>query len=49
MNTIWIVMSILIVLMFLLGLDINKKAFTYIVSDKNKNRYGQERRNQETV
>lgn len=30
MNTIWIVMPILIVLMFLLGLDINKKAFTDI-------------------
>jgi BASS family bile acid:Na+ symporter len=30
MNTIWIVMPILIVLMFLLGIDINKKAFTDI-------------------
>lgn len=30
MNTIWIVMPILIVLMFLLGLDTNKKAFTDI-------------------
>ena len=30
MNTIWIVMPILIVLMFLLGVDINKKAFTDI-------------------
>jgi len=30
MNTIWIVMPILIVLMFLLGLDIDKKAFTDI-------------------
>lgn len=28
MNTIWIVMPILIVLMFLLGIDLNKKAFT---------------------
>ena len=30
MNTIWIVMPILIVLMFLLGIDMNKKAFTDI-------------------
>ena len=30
MNTIWIVMPILIVLMFLLGIDLNKKAFTDI-------------------
>ena len=30
MNTIWIVMPILIALMFLLGIDINKKAFTDI-------------------
>lgn len=30
MNTIWIVMPILIVLMFLLGIDLNKKAFTNI-------------------
>lgn len=30
MNTIWIVMPILIVLMFLLGIDIDKKAFTDI-------------------
>lgn len=30
MNTIWIVMPILIVLMFLLGIDISKKAFTDI-------------------
>ena len=30
MNTIWIVMPILIVLMFLLGIDITKKAFTDI-------------------
>ena len=30
MNTIWIVMPILIVLMFLLGMDLNKKAFTDI-------------------
>ena len=30
MNSIWIVMPILIVLMFLLGIDINKKAFTDI-------------------
>lgn len=28
MNTIWIVMPILTVLMFLLGIDLNKKAFT---------------------
>lgn len=28
MNTIWIVMPILIVLMFLLGTDLNKKSFT---------------------
>ena len=33
MNTIWIVMPILIVLMFLLGIDINKKAFTDIARD----------------
>ena len=31
MNTIWIVMPILIVLMFLLGIGLNKKAFTDIV------------------
>ena len=30
MNTIWIVMPILVVLMFLLGIDINKKSFTGI-------------------
>ena len=30
MNTIWIVMSILIVLMFLLGIDISRKAFADI-------------------
>lgn len=30
MNTIWIVMPILIVLMFLLGIDINRKAFADI-------------------
>ena len=30
MNTIWIVMPILIILMFLLGLDLNRKAFTDI-------------------
>lgn len=30
MNTIWIVMPILIVLMFMLGIDMNKKAFTDI-------------------
>ena len=30
MNTIWIVMPILIVLMFLLGIDLNKKAFTNV-------------------
>ena len=30
MNTIWIVMPILIVLMFLLGIDLNKKSFTEI-------------------
>ena len=30
MSTIWIVMPILIVLMFLLGIDLNKKAFTEI-------------------
>ena len=30
MSTIWIVMPILIVLMFLLGIDVNKKAFTDI-------------------
>ena len=30
MNTIWIVMPILIVLMFLLGLDISRKAFADI-------------------
>ena len=28
MNTVWIVMPILIVLMFLLGISLNKKAFT---------------------
>ena len=28
MNTIWIVMPILIILMFLLGIDLDKKAFT---------------------
>lgn len=31
MNTIWIVMPILIVLMFLLGIDLNKKAFVDVV------------------
>lgn len=31
MNTIWIVMPILIVLMFLLGIDLDKKAFTDVV------------------
>ena len=31
MNTIWIVMPILIVLMFLLGLDLNRKAFAGVV------------------
>ena len=30
MNTIWIVMPVLIILMFLLGLDLNKKAFVDI-------------------
>ena len=30
MNTIWIVMPILVVLMFLLGIDISKKSFTDI-------------------
>ena len=30
MNTIWIVMPILIALMFLLGIDINKKALPAI-------------------
>ena len=30
MNTIWIVMPILIVLMFLLGIDLEKKAFTNV-------------------
>ena len=30
MNTVWIVMPILILLMFLLGMDLNKKAFTDI-------------------
>ena len=33
MNTIWIVMPILIVLMFMLGIDMNKKAFTDIVNN----------------
>ena len=33
MNTIWIVMPILIVLMFLLGMDLNKKAFTDIAKN----------------
>ena len=31
MNTIWIVMPILIILMFLLGTDLNKKSFTDVV------------------
>lgn len=31
MNTIWIVMPILIILMFLLGIDLDKKAFTDVV------------------
>lgn len=31
MNTIWIVMPILIVLMFLLGIDLTKKAFTDVI------------------
>ena len=31
MNTIWIVMPILILLMFLLGMDLNKKAFTDVL------------------
>lgn len=30
MNTIWIVMPILVVLMFLLGMELSKKAFTDI-------------------
>ena len=33
MNTIWIVMPILIVLMFLLGIDLNKKAFLDVVKN----------------
>ena len=33
MNTIWIVMPILIVLMFMLGIDMNKKAFTDIANN----------------
>ena len=33
MNTIWIVMPILIVLMFMLGMDLNKKAFTDIAKN----------------
>ena len=32
MNTIWIVMPILIILMFLLGIDITKKAFKDMVA-----------------
>lgn len=31
MNTIWIVMPILIILMFLLGIDLDKKAFTSVI------------------
>lgn len=31
MNTIWIVMPILVILMFLLGIDLNKKAFSDVV------------------
>ena len=34
MNTIWIVMPILIVLMFLLGIDINRKAFADIAHSR---------------
>ena len=30
MNTVWIVMPILIVLMFLLGIDLNRKAFANV-------------------
>ncbi len=33
MNTIWIVMPILIILMFLLGIDLDKKAFTGVVGN----------------
>ncbi|MBQ8270422.1 MAG: bile acid:sodium symporter family protein [Bacteroidaceae bacterium] len=33
MNTIWIVMPILIVLMFLLGIDLNRKAFTNVAKN----------------
>jgi BASS family bile acid:Na+ symporter len=33
MNTIWIVMPVLIILMFLLGLDLNKKAFADIAEN----------------
>ena len=33
MNTIWIVMPVLIILMFLLGLDLNKKAFVDIAEN----------------
>lgn len=33
MNTIWIVMPILIVLMFLLGTELNRKAFVNIIRD----------------
>ena len=54
MNTIWIVMPILIVLMFLLGIDISKKAFTDIARNPKAvllgligqlNKYGKERGN----
>ncbi len=40
MNTIWIVMPILIVLMFLLGIDLNKKAFTDIARNPKAVFYG---------
>ena len=40
MNTIWIVMPILIVLMFLLGIDLNKKAFTDIARNPKAVLYG---------
>ena len=33
MNTVWIVIPVLIVLMFLLGTDLNKKAFTDVANN----------------
>lgn len=56
MNTIWIVMPILVVLMFLLGMELSKKAFTDIARNpkvfiirKKSISYGKERGCKEDV